>query len=348
MPSTHSPSIHAVDLFCGIGGLTHGVQNEGITVGAGIDIESSCKHAYETNNSPAKFIPSDIQDIKFSDIAKYYEKADYKLLMGCAPCQPFSAHTRKNSSSSDDGKCLLIKEFSRLVQEGDLDIVSMENVPGLAKHPEFSNFLNLLEEMGYHTWVDVVSCADYGVPQKRKRLVLLASKLGAISLLPPLKQRKRVVSDFIEKMPPVESGKSQKKDRFHISLSLSEKNLKRIRQSVAGGKRENWTDDIKCKCHENAHYPAPYGRMEWGVPAPTITTQFCYYSTGRFGHPDQDRTITLREAALLQTFPRKYEFVPKGEKIVIKNMARHIGNAVPVKLAEIIGKSIRKHINNVR
>ena len=192
----------------------------------------------------------------------------------------------------------------------------------------------------YKPWVGVVSCADYGVPQKRKRLVLLASKLGEISLLPPPKQRKRVVSDFIKK-PPTES------DRFHVSLSLSEKNLRRIRQSLPGGKRENWDEDIKCKCHDSAHYPAPYGRMEWSAAAPTITTQFCYYSTGRFGHPEQDRTITLREAALLQTFPRKYQFAPKGENFRIKDLARHIGNAVPVKLAEIIGKSIRRHINNV-
>ena len=336
--------IHAVDLFCGIGGLTHGLRNAGIAVGAGVDIESSCKYAYESNNKPAKFIHSDIKNIKFDDIAKYYKNSDIKVLVGCAPCQPFSAYTRKNSSSPDNQNCLLVREFARLVQEGKPDVISMENVPGLVKHSEFHRFIKILENMKYHKWWQVVSCLDYGIPQKRKRLVLLASKIGAISLIKHEPTRS-VVGDFIKKMPSIKSGESSKNDMFHASLRFSEKNLRRIMQSKPGGAREDWDDDIKCKCHENAHYPAPYGRMEWNAPAPTITTQFCYYSTGRFGHPEQNRTITLREGALLQTFPINYKLASKRERLVIKDMARHIGNAVPVKLAQAIGESIVRNIS---
>ena len=330
--------IHAVDLFCGIGGLTHGLSLSGIAVRAGLDIDQSCKYVYEKNNLGSKFVSGDVRDIGFCDIAPYFDGSDVSVLVGCAPCQPYSSHTRKSRNPHFDN-CSLIDEFARLVEEGSPDLVSMENVPGLAKHSTFHGFLKTLDSLDYKYDHDVLSCADYGIPQNRKRLVLLASRLGKVSL-PRATGEKKTVADFINSLPEIEHGFASKDDPAHITLPLSKINLQRIRQSKPGGSWKDWDKDIINKCHTRAYYPGPYGRMRWDTIAPTITTQFCYYSTGRFGHPNQDRTISLREAALLQTFPFDYQLVEPGRPFLVRKLARHIGNAVPVRLAESIGESI--------
>lgn len=333
--------VHAVDLFCGIGGLTRGLKDAGINVRAGFDIEESCKYAYEANNSGARFFRQDIRTIRASDILPFYKDAAVTVLVGCAPCQPFSAHRRKFRSDAD---CSLVAKFAQLVRDCAPDFVSMENVPGLAKQEEFEEFLTMLDDMKYrHDW-DILSCADYGVPQKRKRLVLLASRRGDI-LLPQPTGKKAVVGDEIRGLPSLKDGQASPDDPAHAALPLSAINKKRIRQSKPGGSWKDWDADIVSECHKKAYYPAPYGRMRWDAPAPTITTQFCYYSTGRFGHPKQHRAISVREAAMLQTFPREYKLAPQGKSIVIRETARHIGNAVPVKLAEAIGNTIMEKAN---
>lgn len=335
-----SKAIHAVDLFSGVGGLTKGLTQAGIKVKAGFDIDESCRYAYETNNRGAEFTAADIRDISFADIAPHYEGADIKVLVGCAPCQPFSAYTRK-TSTSNTSDCSLIGEFARLIEEGEPDIVSMENVVGLRQHSAFEDFIRTLAALDYEYQYGVLSCADYGVPQTRKRLVLVASKLGDISLPPPSSQRKSV-ADFIKNLPSLEDGETDPKDHMHTTLRLTDKNKRRIKQSQPGGSWKDWEKDIVSKCHSKAHYPASYGRMKWDKPAPTITTQFCYYSTGRFGHPEQDRTISLREGALLQTFPKHYRFYSQSRPLPVHLLAKHIGNAVPVNLGKSIGISIKE------
>ena len=337
--------IYATDLFCGIGGLTQGLDLSGISVKAGFDIDPSCQYAYEVNNRTSKFFAADIRDIQFTDIAPYYKDADVTVMVGCAPCQPFSAHTRRAKNFQTDD-CSLVGEFARLIREGAPDLVTMENVPGLAKHEAFDKFLATLNILDYEFDYGVLSCADYGVPQTRKRLVLLASKLGKISLPHPM-ENKTTVADFIRDLPAIKDGEISPDDPAHATLPLSKKNRQRIRQSKPGGSWKDWEESIVSKCHHEAYYPAPYGRMRWDTPAPTVTTQFCYYSTGRFGHPEQHRVISVREAALLQTFPAKYQFTENDKPLVIREMARHVGNAVPVKLAEAIGKSIVE-VANVR
>ena len=336
--------IHAVDLFCGIGGLTHGLGLSGIDVKAGFDSDTSCQYAYESNNSGSKFVAADIRNINFQDIEPYYQDADVTVMVGCAPCQPFSAHTRRVQNSQPDNYSL-VGEFARLIEEGTPDLISMENVSGLAKHKAFDELLVALNCLGYK-WCDydILSCANYGVPQNRKRLVLLASRLGEISLPRPTEE-KTTVADFIRDLPAIEDGQTSPDDPAHATLPLSSKNLQRILQSKPGGSWKDWDESIINKCHQKAYYPASYGRMRWDTLAPTITTQFCYYSTGRFGHPKQNRTISVREAALLQTFPSKYKFTENSKPLAIREMARHIGNAVPVKLAEAIGKSIVEGAN---
>ena len=340
MPSkADTLKIHAVDLFCGIGGLTQGLSLAGIDVRAGIDVDPSCQRIYEANHPGAQFVTADVRYMQFRDVAPYYEDADITVLAGCAPCQPFSAYTRKRKRQAA-GDCSLVDEFARLIQESRPDFVSMENVPGLSKHQTFNNFLATLYELAYRYAYGILSCLDYGVPQNRKRLVLLASRLGTISLPRPT-NRIMTVEDFIRDLPSVEDGEASSDDPAHVTLPLSIQNKRRIRQSKPGGSWRDWDSHLVNPCHRKAHYPASYGRMIWNAPAPTITTQFCYYSTGRFGHPDQDRTISVREAALLQTFPVHYALTDQEQPLVIRRAARHIGNAVPVQFAQALGQSIQ-------
>lgn len=326
-----------MDLFCGIGGLSYGLRHRGIDVVAGYDVDPSCRYAYETNNHGATFFESDIRGLSYSDLEGHYRGADVSILVGCAPCQPFSAHTRRNKEQGND--CSLLDEFSRIVAEGTPHIVSIENVPGLAKHDAFARFVSHLRDLKYHVAYDVLCCGDYGVPQRRHRLVLLASRLRKPSV-PTRRGKTPAISGFIRNLPDLESGHADPSDNAHVTLPLSPLNHRRIAQSKPGGSWKDWDEDLVSECHHKTHYPAPYGRMCWDAPAPTITTQFCYYSTGRFGHPEQHRTISVREAALLQTFPRDYALGDPRNALPVHKMARHIGNAVPVKLAEAIGSSI--------
>jgi len=334
-------SIRAVDLFCGIGGLTHGLQLAGIDVKAGFDNDATCRFAYEANNSGAVFTEANARNLSFSDFEQHYQDAEVKALVGCAPCQPFSAHTRRQRGSETDD-CSLIDEFARLIAEGLPDLVSMENVPGLAKHEAFGALCRQLTDLGYAHRSGVLSCADYGVPQNRKRLVLVASRLGRISLpSPSQKGNQKTVHDFLNGLPPISDGSVCPTDPAHACMPLSETNRSRIRQSKPGGSWRDWEPHLVSNCHKKSYYPAPYGRMRWHAPAPTITTQFCYYSTGRFGHPTQHRAISVREGALLQTFPCDYALIESPDNPPpIHKLARQIGNAVPVSLAQAIGKSI--------
>jgi len=342
-------NIYAVDLFCGIGGLTHGLGQAGIKVKAGVDNDPTCEHAYTENNRDADFILGDVGSISTSAINKYYKNADVKVLVGCAPCQPFSAHTRKNKSKmlpqEKGNDCSLLLRFARLVKECNPDIVSIENVPGLKRHDAFRIFLEMLDDLQYKRHHQIVFCHEYGIPQTRKRLVLLASKLGEIKLIPPThKGKSPTVGDYIKNLPRLKHGEQSARDSCHVSLKLTNLNLKRIEQSKPGGSSADWDERIIPPCHTKAYYPAPYGRMRWDMPAPTVTTQFCYYSTGRFGHPEQNRAISLREGALLQTFPKSYKFQSLAIPLTPRQIAQHIGNAVPVKLGKAIGQSIQEHL----
>ncbi len=335
----------AIDLFCGIGGLTHGLQKEGINVVAGIDNDESCRYAYEENNN-AKFISGDIRKVNGKDLAKLYPKNSTKVLVGCAPCQTFSRHTLKNKDRENDERWNLLYEFLRLVKEVRPDFVSMENVPQLRKYPIFEDFVNGLRKMGYFVNYKVVNAPKYGIPQKRIRLVLLASKKNEIGLIPEThdSQSCPVVKDIIKELPRIKDGEVCEEDALHRSWRLSKVNKKRILQSKQGGSWLDWDEDLRLECHKKKRgstYKAVYGRMKWDQQSPTITTQFYSYGTGRFGHPVQNRAISLREGALLQTFPEDYKFFKDGEDVSFSEMGRHIGNAVPVRLGEVIGKSIK-------
>ena len=299
-------NISAVDLFCGIGGLSYGLKQVGINVKVGVDFDNSCKYAYETNCN-AKFINSDIANIGKDDLDIYFEKDDIKVLLGCAPCQPFSTYTHKKDKHKDQ-RWQLLCEFTRLIKETNPDIVSMENVPNLLKfkkEPIFMNFVNDLKQEGFYVWYGIVYSPDYGVPQKRKRLILLASKKGEIRLIGPTHKPEEyiTVKDAIGHLDKLSSGETAKNDFIHKASKISDKNLKRVRQSIPGGSwKRDWDEDLKLKCHTSERgktYVSVYGRMRWDEPSPTMTTFCTGIGNGRFGHPEQDRAISLREAIII-------------------------------------------------
>jgi DNA (cytosine-5)-methyltransferase 1 len=352
-PSFHKHNIRVVDAYCGIGGLSHGLILEGFNVVAGIDSDGSCKTAFETNNN-ASFISKDIARFTVRELEDLFGDATIRVLVGCAPCQPYSTLARRKLSAKEKRKRWYpLYRFMRLVKAAEPEVVSMENVPELSnteKYPVFADFVKALRKAGYHVWYETVDASRYGVPQRRNRLVLLASKLGEIKLIPHTHDDATMITvrDAIKSLPRLRDGAVHKSDPLHRSSKLSDLNKRRIAATPKnGGSATSWGNDLKPKCYQRksgkSYMVTVYGRMRWDDPAPTMTTQCTTLGTGRFGHPTQNRAISLREAARLQTFPDTYVFAgPEG--VGITQTARHIGNAVPVMLGRAIGKSIKRHI----
>jgi len=337
--------LKCIDVFCGAGALTHGLEAEGIEVVAGIDHDPVCRYPYENNNG-GEFVRADVSEVSGEELAAMLGEDEPRILAGCPPCQPFSTYSQRYEVKKMREYGLLA-EFTRIVGEARPDVVTLENVPAIKKHGVFEEFVESLTGWGYHVWYDVVDASKYGTPQRRRRLVLLASVHGPIELVPPTHETPRTVREVIGDLPPLAAGEADPDDPLHVAAGLSPKNLARIRASRPGGTWRDWPEELVAACHvsdSGRTYGAVYGRMAWDQPSPTITTQAYSYGSGRFGHPEQDRAISLREAALLQGFPRDYEFVPPGEKVTFKNVGRLIGNAVPVDLARAIGRSIVRHL----
>jgi len=342
--------ISAVDLFCGAGGLTHGLMRARIDVRAGIDIDTNAEHAYTTNNGGARFLRWDVAESEPASISRLFRRGRIRLLAGCAPCQPFSKLT---NGAARHGSWGLLDHFGRLVDAVKPELVTMENVPELERRGRavFDRFRRTLKRHGYFVDWAVINCRDFGAPQSRKRLVLLASRLGQITIPKPTRphpEQWTTVRDAIAVLPRVEAGGCDPDDVLHVASLLSPLNMTRLRATPSdGGTKESWPAKLALECHRDvrgARYYSIYGRMWWDKPAPTMTTLCNGIGNGRFGHPTQDRAITLREAALLQTFPRDYEFWPKDDELKAKAVARLIGNAVPPLLGEVLGKRLMKHV----
>jgi DNA (cytosine-5)-methyltransferase 1 len=350
MSKKKTPEITAVDLFCGVGGLTHGLRKAGIVVAAGYDIDTACELPFETNNGDAKFHCVDVAELKGSALKKHFkEGGGVSLLAGCAPCQPFSAYSLHKTAKTDQ-RWSMLEHFGRLIKEAKPTLVTMENVPQVRRHEVFQRFVQTLEEAGYSICTSVVDCVDYGIPQARTRLVLLASLLGNIELRPrdPRRDKKRTVRHAIGRMEKLRAGQISQADPLHRTSTLSELNYKRIVAAVPGGSWRDWDEELVAACHQGQKgksFSGVYGRMEWDKPSPTITTQFYGFGSGRFGHPKQHRALSLREGALLQTFPARYKFVKKNETVHTKTVGRLIGNAVPVRLGHVIGESLAAHVS---
>jgi DNA (cytosine-5)-methyltransferase 1 len=343
--STQSPqSIEAIDLFCGAGGLSHGMARQGVKVVAGFDLDPACEFPYTANHPGAQFVEGDVTKVTGRQLTALWSPGSIRLLAGCAPCQPFSSYA--NTATVDESKWRLLKEFARLVGECTPDLVTMENVPRLVGTPPFKVFLRALKQGGYHVAYGVLNAAQYGAPQQRKRLVLVASKLGPVALPEPTHKAATewvTVRQAIGHLPTLEDGGQCSKDPLHRASTLSPLNRKRIRASNPGGTWRDWPKELVAECHRREsgkHSAGVYGRMDWDKPAPTMTTLCNGYGNGRFGHPKQHRGISLREAAIFQSFPSDYRFVNDNQPAATKTLARLIGNAVPPKLGEAVARSL--------
>jgi DNA (cytosine-5)-methyltransferase 1 len=342
-----------IDLFAGCGGSALGFSKAGFSISAAVDIDKIATKTFQTNFPEAVAICSDIRDVKGKQLLKSagIQNRDQFVLIACPPCQGFSSARRKSEAKSDP-RNNLIYEFVRLVEETKPIVFVMENVPGLAKgigKEVFNLTLKRLHSVGYRTVYDVADCADYGIPQRRKRLVLIGTRNSELRLTYPRKTNQdpnlkdaylpawKTVREAISDLPKVKVGQINPNDRLHKSANLSETNLLRmINTPHNGGDRTSWPEDLKLKCHIKTNgFKDVYGRMRWDTPSPTMTGGCTMVSKGRYGHPEQNRAITLREAARLQTFPDTFVF--DGN---FGDIAKQIGNAVPPLLAKRIADSL--------
>lgn len=333
--------IDVFDFFSGCGGTSSGFQQAGLNIKMGLDIDTDSTETFKLNFPKAKVINSDIRNLQVSDISPIVGKRNNKILFtGCAPCQPFSKQNRH--AHAGDDRITLLDEFGRFVKHWLPDYVFVENVPGMQKKANksetFKRFLKLLNDSGYFYDFQIVDSRWYGVPQKRTRLVLLASLSGEIKLPEATHGPGLIgfstVKDWIYDLPPLQAGSVDHQDDDHFAARLSDLNLQRIRSTPEGGGRESWPEHLLLDCHKGyAGHSDVYGRMSWNKPAVGLTTRCTSYSNGRFGHPTQDRAISLREAACLQTFPRSFAFC--GSRV---SRARQVGNAVPPLMAKAVAK----------
>ena len=354
--------ISAVDLFCGAGGLSYGLQQAGISIEAGFDNDPDCEYPFE-QNIDGEFIRANVQSLARNPerIARMFPwDSDIDVLAACAPCQPYSTLSHaKDTDKEDHQKWGLLNDVREIVEYVEPDVVVTENVLQVRNDGVYERFVESLEKNGYHVNSDEnknVYCPEYGIPQNRKRWVVMASKNGPVSLPEPPYQDESeypTARDAIGHLPPVEAGEIHPDHPLHRPRQLSEKNLERVRNMEPGGDWRLWEErgleHLLADCHKKASgrsYKAPYSRMEPDKPAPTITTQYYNYGSGRFGHFDtgQDRALSVLEGALLQTFPEDYEFYDDWDDVGVSNLGRLVGNAVPPLLGEYIGKGILSHI----
>ncbi len=337
--------LKAIDFFCSGGGMTYGMRKAGIDVIAGIDNDPDVKDTYEKNNPGTKFIQADVFKLKEVDLFKYTginKNDDNLIFIGCSPCQYWSIiqTDKEKSKKSKD----LLKEFHRFVKFYNPGVVVVENVPGLERKAEESGlkeFIDDLKNRNYKVYWDVHNLNEYGVPQTRKRFSLIASRVTTEKIVPEKSTNKPVVSDFIgEKngFPKVKAGNKDNTEFQHSVAGLSKENLEALSKTPKNG----GNSVKKRKYFTGKGFRDSYSRMSWGKPAPTITTKFFSISNGRFAHPEENRAISLREGATLQTFPKDYVFYAKS----MQANARMIGNAVPPEFARRIGKAIKKKLNN--
>lgn len=344
----HKNNLKAVDFFCSGGGMSYGMQQAGIKILAGIDFDKTCEETYTSNITGAKFIHADVFELKETELEKQLslKKNDKNLvLIGCSPCQFWSIiNTDKNKSEKSKD---LLKEFRRFVEHLMPGYVVVENVPGVLRRKAESgleDFISWLENNKYKVHFDVHEVSEYGVPQHRRRFTLIANKVSKDELSPiKTKGEKLTVRDVLGEhngFPKVKAGHKDETPFLHTVAGLKEINIKRLSMTKKnGGNRLVYADsDLAPECHkgDNVNFKDSYGRMWWDRPSPTITTKFFSISNGRFAHPEENRAISLREGAVLQSFPKKYIFKTTS----IANTARMIGNAVPPKYAQAIGKAI--------
>lgn len=328
----------SLDVFSGIGGLTVGLKNAGFKIRVAVELDQIAVDAYKLNHRQTKVINKDIRKVSISSLRKNLGAEGLSLLAGCPPCQGFSSVRRLNKKQTiRDDRNQLILEYLRLVKGLKPLTIMMENVPGIKNYYLFEFLLKELKRLKYNVDYRIVNVKDYGVPQSRKRLVLVGSRLGKIEVAKETNE-KSTVRDVIGKL-------KLKNDPIH---DTTEKRTPFISEMISkipkdGGSRKDLPEKYILDCHKkkNVGFNDIYGRLRWDDYSTTITGGCLSPSKGRFLHPEENRVITAREAALLQSFDIKYKF-PKG--ISKTQLSTMIGNALPPKFSYIQSKNIMAHL----
>ncbi len=332
---------YAIDLYSGCGGLTEGMLQAGFEVVAAVELDEKAAKCYRANHAHTFLLIEDIRKIRGSRLKKLLKNKPLHLLAGCPPCQGFSSVRRLNRKKAvRDERNSLILEYLRLAVELKPLTLMMENVPGLRNYYLFKQMIRELKSIGYHLDQTVVNIEDYGVPQRRKRLVVVGSRLAPIRVAAAPKF-KRKVRDAIGDLEPMEFTD----DPLHKIVARHSPQIQKLIDMIPrdGGSRTNLSHRYQLSCHKkpNIGFKDIYGRLKWDDYSSTITGGCLNPSKGRFLHPEENRVITPREAALLQTFPQNYQFpldIPKGE------LALMIGNALPPEFSRIQTSHILEHI----
>ena len=335
-------SYNSIDMFSGCGGLSVGLHKAGFKIMAALEINSDAVRSYQMNHKKTYVIQQDIRTVKIVDIKKRLGNKPLHLLAGCPPCQGFSSVRRLNGGNVQDDRNNLIMEYLRFVKKLRPFTIMMENVPGLTKYFRFKEMVVELERIGYKINYEVVNVKHYGIPQSRRRLVLVGSRLGEIKIVKGNDQKQVTVRDIIGKMEPT----SKTKDEVHkIYPKHSNKVIKLIKAVPKdGGSRKDlhWRYELECHKKKNVGFADVYGRLSWDKVSTTITGGCLNPSKGRFLHPTKNRTITAREAAMLQSFPKRYKFPTNINKTAL---ALLIGNALPPKFSYIQSLNIKMHLD---
>lgn len=343
--------LDAVDIFSGAGGLTTGLKAAGFRVVAGVEVEQHAIATFKVNHPETRVFKQDVTSVTGADLVEETGGSSIALLAGCPPCQGFTSLTSKYRRT--DPRNRLVSELARLIEEAKPQTLMMENVPGLEQKGKhlFNDFVRRIEAVGYVPEWDVLQVADYGVPQSRRRLVLLAGLGFKVPLPKPTHSKTeagglpkwRSVRSVIEGMPaPITmsalKGEAKGQDHgWHVVRELSVQNQRRLRHATPGAPWKKIPKRYRPDCHQDkeAGFSNVYGRMEWDEASPTITAGCTTLSKGRFGHPVENRTLSAREAALLQTFPRDYVF----SSPYMEYVCAMIGNALPCDFAEVLARS---------
>lgn len=343
----------SIDLFSGGGGLSEGMRQAGFKILSAVELDPVAAETFRINHKDTNLIERDIRYVSATDILNKCSilKGDLDLLAGCPPCQGFSSLTSKYKRH--DKRNSLIKEVSRLLKELGPRVVMIENVPGIIKKGKnyLSDFINDLHSLGYIVNYDVLQVADYGVPQVRRRFVLLAGLGFEIKIPEPTHSKTgdnglpkwKTVKDALHGLgkPTLLSETAfyggPRTLNWHVTRNISEINIERLKHVKPGGPRYDIPEHLRPKCHQGKDkgFGNVYGRMSWDEPSPTITGGCTVLSKGRFGHPSELRTISVREAARLQTFPDNFDFATE----FVDRVCQIIGNALPCEFARIMSKA---------
>ena len=352
-------SLKAVDFFCGIGGVTKGFLKAGIDVVAGIDIDANCKETYEANHlrlnglDYSRFINEDITKLDVNSIRELLNPDDKLVIIGCAPCQPFTNITKNLEGREKERGLLLV--FADIIKQLKPEYIFLENVQGLnapKNKPILDKFLDALKPE-YNLKPKVVNASHYGVSQSRKRMILFGKRNGSIDFPSATHGKAKglkpivTLSDVINDLPQISAGEQHSDLKEHVCADLEAISLERMEyQEHPGDGMEMWPRRLWLNSRRNGNYEGHrdvYARLRWDKPSATLTTKFISISNGRFVHPEQNRGLSILEGLLIQTFGKSFKMKSKS----IGTKAKQIGNAVPVKLAQAFAKQIIKTENKL-